>query len=67
MKTVQAYETTDGKIFRDSGEAQTHQKDLDTSGALNEFVLRHCYSGMSSNDVFDILYDNREELRGILG
>ena len=67
VKQVQAYETTDGQLFKEQSEAQARQKDLDTMAAIQTFVDSHCYSGMHSTDVYDILYDNRDELRRIFG
>lgn len=67
IKQILAYETTDGRLFTQQGAAVAHQKDLDLRAAVQSFVDSHCYSGMGSVDVFDMLYENRDELRRIFG
>jgi dsDNA-binding SOS-regulon protein len=66
MKKVEAFQTEDGKLFTDKGEAEKHQKNINLINALRAFTEKHCYSGMSSDDVYDILYDNREDLQRML-
>jgi hypothetical protein len=66
MKKVEAFQTEDGKLFTDKGEAEKHQKDINLINALQAFTHKHCFSGMSSDDVYDILYDNREDLLRML-
>ena len=38
MKEVKAYETSDGTIFSDHGEAILHQSNLDNAGSINAFL-----------------------------
>lgn len=38
MKEVKAYETSDGKIFSDQGEALLHQSNLDNAGSISDFL-----------------------------
>lgn len=67
VKQVQAYETTDSQLFTEKCAAEAHQKDLDLKAALQAFVDSRCNSNMNGSDVYDILYDNRDDLRRILG
>lgn len=66
LKSITAYKTSDGLIFEDEGNANEHQTSLNLSNKISKFVETYCYSGMTNNDVYDIIMENLDELRECL-
>jgi len=64
---VQAFQTTDGKLHGDGGEAGEHQTELDIKQELAEWCHRHCYGNMTQFDIANEMWDNLSSLREALG
>ncbi len=65
--TVQAFQTTDGKLHDDGVVAVEHQTELNIKQVISEWCHRHCYGNMSQVDVANEMWDNLSSLREALG
>lgn len=66
MKRIDAWETTDGKVFKAKDDAGSHQFELDFKEAIHRVCGRHCFSGMTQENVEDMIWEERFELLGVL-
>jgi hypothetical protein len=63
---VEAYRTSDGKLFQAAGHAAAHQQRLTLKGQLTIFWERHYCHGLRSDDLVEICIENLDELRVVL-
>ena len=66
MKIVEAYMTVDGALFSKHKEAIAYESNILRAEDVKQFVEKHCFSGMYSYDVSEILLDNFDELIAIV-
>ena len=66
MKSIQAYKTTDGKVFEDMLKGKEHQNNLDLAKDLDLFLDKKD-TRMGFDDQFiEFVVENRERLLDIL-
>lgn len=58
VKKVEAFQISDGRIFKDEGTAQAQQREIDIRTKFKTLVESECWSGMSSSDVLNFMVDN---------
>lgn len=66
MKAINAYKTTDGKIFESEAKAKEHQIDLDINSDLDTFLNTKDTTSGFDNEFIDFVIENRKELSDIL-
>ena len=63
VKKIEAFKTTDGQVFEDSGKAEKHQVAVDRRTKIEEFVEKHFWSGdYSKSDIADLLLEYGKEI-----
>ncbi len=63
IKTVESFQTTDGKVHRDLNEANLHQSKLDVSECLSNVVEEKLsFSPEEKENVKEFLLENIEEI-----
>lgn len=61
MTTVEAYKTSDGKIFAEHGEAAHHQRELDFKKHYeNEYILSQDGGHVTADSVMEWLRENKK-------
>lgn len=65
IKKIQAFETSDGRMFKDENIAKVEQRKIDIKTKLNSLVQRECWNNMDKDDVLDFLVDNVEQIETI--
>lgn len=65
MKKIDAWETTDGKIFKAKDDAGSHQYELDCIAELDKFVRSFCCHSMTTEDIIRELWEGRHDLMSI--
>jgi len=63
---IKAYETKDGKIFKDKKEAEKHDLENEVNTELTTLVENELYNGMDKTTVIDFILDNRDKLFSLL-
>ncbi len=66
-KVVTMYETSDGEKFDTRAEANKHEKSIDIRSRLDAFALLYFSYDMSRDMIVDVIMEEINELRGILG
>jgi hypothetical protein len=66
VEVVQAYKTSDGKIFEKESDAQEVECRLARRARIEKFVAEHAWSGMCRTDIEHMLVENADVLRRIL-
>jgi len=66
MKKIEAYKTTDGKVFEDENLALEHEKSIAEVSAITELVERECYTGMNKTEIARFIIEYKKELVSIL-
>jgi hypothetical protein len=64
---IQAYKCPDGAIFEDKKEAIEYTKNYHIKRKLEKFCKENCIHGMNSDDIFNTLLENLDELKKIFG
>lgn len=69
MKCIQAYETTDGKLFTNEADAKAHQADINFGIWYNEHKLYGDYTGskVSINELKEWLHEHKQVVANLLG
>lgn len=70
MKTIEAYQTTDGKIFTDIEEATSHQTHLDAIAKIDKHLASYpLYTDgrVDAEDLICWLTDNKQLVLDVLG
>jgi hypothetical protein len=62
VKIVEAYKTTDEKLFLDEELAIHYQTALDRKEVISKWVEKHCCYGMSKQDIVDTLVEYGGEI-----
>jgi hypothetical protein len=62
MKPIQAWETTDGRVFSDEGEACDHENTLRRKKAVTALVDKFFASNMFASEVVEEILEHREDL-----
>lgn len=60
-KEIKAYVTKDGKIFKDSKEAELHEKEIIKKQTLESFASKFFFNGMVESDLVDVLEEFLEQ------
>ncbi len=66
IKKIQAFKTSDGRVFEDDGAAQEHQAKIDLREGLRLIVEKFFYRGIDEHNVVDGLMEHEEELRKLI-
>lgn len=66
IKEVTKFQTTDGKCFDTLEEAEMYEKNKAIDSELAQFVEKHMYRGISTDVIYEILCENKDELLSIL-
>lgn len=66
MKEMLCFKSDDGFLFNTKEECIKYEKELKDKNNIKQFVEDHFYNGLTRNDLFDIIYENRIELKSIL-
>ncbi len=61
-----SWKTEDGKIFQDKNEAIKHHAKIMFKNKLIGFIEKFGFNGMTKSDVFDMIFQERNELFNIL-
>ena len=67
MKKIEAYKTSDGKVFEDENLALEHEKSIAETSAIMELVERECYNGMNKTEIARFIREYKGELVSIFG
>lgn len=65
VKKIEAFEISDGRVFKDEATAQALQREIDIRVKLNSLVESECWSGMNSSDVLDFMVENYKVIEKI--
>ena len=63
MNKIDAYRTSDGKVFTLERDAKEHEDELILRNKVNEWVEDYCWGTMTKQDIVDIIMENLEELQ----
>ena len=66
MKTIEAYKTTDGKIFESKADAKIHQLDIDLAINLENFMDNKDTTNGFDSEFIEFVIENKTELKDIL-
>ncbi len=66
MKTITAYQTTDGQVFKLNIDAEKHQNNIDLKDALDKLMDDKDTVSMFDAEFVEFVMDNRAELLEIL-
>ncbi len=66
VKAFSGFRSSDGQVHDTQDEAFAHEKSLDQVQHIKDFCSRHGSRGMDSDDVAEMLLENRAELMQIL-
>lgn len=66
MEEIKSYKLSDGRIIEDKNEAEKLEKELTFKSKLIEFVDREGSYTEICDAIYDVINDNREELRTML-
>lgn len=63
IEKIDAFKTTDSKVFEDKNLAEKHQDELDYKDKLTKILDNVWYRGIDMEDVIEVLVKHREELK----
>jgi|688.fasta_scaffold1713453_2 hypothetical protein len=66
IKEVTKFQTEDGKFFDNLEEAKAHEDKRNLEIKLASFVEKHFCSGLSVDNIYDTLLEEKDELLKIL-
>lgn len=65
VKQIEAFETSDGRIFKKENIAKAEQRKIELRTKLNSLVQRECWNNMHKEDILDFLVENVEQIETI--
>ena len=66
MKKITAYQLSDGQIMLDETDAIEAENKLKIYNLLEQIVLEDYYRGMDSDDIINLIINNKDEIKSIL-